>query len=114
VLVVSLIVLIVQLPDKCESYEPVWVLGVSTFTFTFAFIWLAVLFFEGRHTDRPMAMVYGVCCNFAVGFAGWGISEWFLGSGTADREAMHNSFYWIPFWILGALLGTDFYNLRCT
>lgn len=112
-LAVSLIVLIVQLPDNCESLEPVWVLGVSVFVFTFAFVWLLTVFFEGRGTDRAMATVFAVCGNFAIGFAGWGLSEWVLGNGTADRVAMHNSIYWVPFWILGVLLGTDFFNLRC-
>lgn len=111
-LVVSLIVLIVSLPDKCgDDYEPIWVLGLSLFIFTFAFIWLLTIFFESRRLDRAMATVYAVSCHLAIGFAGWGLSEWVLGYGTADRAAMHQSYAWVPFWILGVLLGTDFFNV---
>lgn len=110
-LVISLVVLAVRLPDRCEGYEPLWVLTLSAFTFSFAFVWLLTLLFESRRVDRPLAVVYAVSCHLAIGFAGWGFSEWLLGHGTPDRSAMHQSIAWIPFWIVGALLGTDFFNV---
>lgn len=111
-LIVSLVVLAVKLPDGCGAgSEPLWILTTSAFTFTMAFIWLLLLFFEGRGYDRPWSMVYAVSCNLAIGFAAWGLSEWLLGYGTPDRGAMHQSYVWVPFWVVGALLGTDFFNV---
>jgi hypothetical protein len=111
-MVVSLIILVSSLPDNCgEGYEPIWYITTSAFVFTMGFIWLALLFFEGRGYDRPLAMVYAVSCNLAIGFAAWGLAEWLFGYGTPDRSAMHQSFVWVPFWIVGALLGTDFFNV---
>ena len=110
-LIVSLVVLVLALPDNCEGYEPIWVITLSAFVFSFAFIWLLSVFFESRRTDRPWAVVYAVSCHLAIGFAAWGLSEAVLGRSTADRDAMHQSFVWVPFWIVGALLGTDFFNV---
>ena len=111
-LVVSLVALIWALPDSCgEGYEPIWTITLSAFGFSFAFIWLLTLFFESRRLDRTMATVYAVSCHLAIGFAAWGLCEAFLGRDTPDRDAMHQSFVWVPFWIVGALLGTDFFNV---
>jgi hypothetical protein len=110
-LIASFVVLVLQLQDNCDGVEPIWVLLVSGFVFTFAFIWLLVLFYESRGIDRAMAVVYGVTTNFAIGFGAWGLAEAFLDHGTPDRSAMHQSFVWIPCWIVGVLLGTDFVNV---
>jgi hypothetical protein len=112
VLFVSLVVLVISLPDSCSGgYEPIWQITLSAFTFTIAFIWLLILFFESRKLDRLWATVYAVSCHVAIGFAAWGLSEAFVGRATPDQDTMHQSFVWIPFWIVGALLGTDFFNI---
>lgn len=55
-------------------------------------------------------MVYGFTANAAISFIAWGLCTQFVDPTTSDKFWLNQSSFWIPFWIIGALTGTDFYT----
>jgi hypothetical protein len=106
IVVFSLVPLLLLDPFACQDEpDPLWLYGLFVFTFSFAFVWLTVAVLS-RWLDRPLAVIASLCTYFSIGFIGWGIST-LLAVTSLDRELLQQGVIWIPFWILGVLLGGD-------